>query len=126
MSKKHYKDQPVSESRESSVFESGMFWLFAFITFIVLLDMLFFPKVSDFWELLLIALWRLSVEKNKHSQKILLTSVCTITILIPFFLAVRQDNPAKEFAIWLFYILISEIGLQVWKIVKQEWKLGLK
>lgn len=112
----------TKKQQVSSVLESGRFWLFAFITFVVFLDVFFFPKVPDFWELMLIVLWRLSIEKVPHAQKILLISVCVITLLIPLLLIIRQDSPAKEFAIWLFYIFVGEVGLQVWKIVKQERK----
>ncbi|MFA5775973.1 MAG: hypothetical protein WC988_00180 [Patescibacteria group bacterium] len=126
MSKKHHKDQPLVESYTDSVLESGMFWLFASITFVVFLEMLFFPKVPDLLELLLILLWRFSVEKNKHPQKILTVSVCVITLFIPFLLMIGRSDLAKEFAIWMFYIFIGEVGLEAWKIIKQGWRPDVK
>jgi hypothetical protein len=106
------------KSQTCNILESGRFWLFLLITFFVILDVLFFPNVSDFWELLAIVLWRWSIEKTLIPRKILLISASVITLLMPLLLAFGQATPAKEFAVWLFYIFIFEIGLEVWKLVK--------
>lgn len=100
----------------SSTLESGMFWLFILVSFVVFLNILFFPKVPDFWDLVLIVLWRLLIEKVPYSRSVLITSVCVITILIPFSLVINQVDTAKELAIWLFYIFAGEVGLEVWKL----------
>jgi hypothetical protein len=106
--------------QDSHILESGRFWLFVLITFFVILDVLFFPGIPDFWEMLAIVLWRWSVEKNRYPTELLLISASAITLLMPLLLAFGQPIPAKEFAVWLFYIFIIEVGLEVWKLAKRS------
>ncbi|MBU0649808.1 hypothetical protein KJ605_02055 [Patescibacteria group bacterium] len=108
----------MSKNSWTIILESWQFWLFAFFTFVVLLELIFFPHIPDFWELILIIGWRILAQKTPCPQKVLLGSVITIVLLMPLLLIINQPDPAKELAVWLLYILLSELGLQVWEIIK--------
>lgn len=90
-----------------------MFWLFILATLGVLAQLIFFPKDLDVLELILILLWRYILEKVKYHTDILLISVFIIVLLMPVLLSVNQTIVAGGFAIWIFYILIIELVLNI-------------
>lgn len=96
-----------------------MFWLFILATAGVLAKLVFFPKRWDVLELALILFWRYIVERIKYRTDILLASIFVIVLSMPVLLAFNQPVIAGGFAIWIFYLLVVELVLNVRSIFRK-------
>lgn len=116
---KHLKflsvDQKTISFKEKLNYLLGntMFWLLVLITVGIIIKLAFFPKGLDILEMALILFWRYLLEKVKYHTDILLISVFVIVLSMPVLLSVNQTVIAGGFAIWIFYLLIIELILNI-------------
>ena len=100
-------------SRVNYLLGNATFWLFVLATLGVLTKLVFFSKGLDVLELALIILWRYILKRVKYHTDILIASIIVIVFLMPVLLVVNQPDIAGGFAIWIFYLLIIELILNV-------------